>query len=1072
MHRPSWSAFRGLALVSVVALVPVIQAGETSEIVARSGVTVYRTDRAIADVQTLLPPASAAEVHTWRETLDDGRVVDRYVASADGLRFSRVRDASYVVRLRYATFDPLAAVPAVEEALASGTAGEIFIVQFRTRPIEAYRAAVRALGGEVYGFLADQAHLVRLPAGTRAAVEQLPFVRWVGPYHPAYRVDDAVRAAILSGDGPAQRYSIQLHEKGPAPQARVAAHVATLGGAVTLTVPGGLRMEAELTPAALAAVVALDDVLFVDVASDPEVDVNLAREVSGANYVESIEGYDGSTVRGEVMDGGLRTTHQDFAAHPPLIHGLLGSDASHGTSVYGIVFGGGTGNGAARGFLPGASPIFSSYETLGDRYAHTAELVDPVGLYRACFQTNSWGGARTTTYTTVSAEMDDLLFDHDIVITQSQSNAGNQDSRPQAWAKNIVSIGAMCHFDNLVLSDDRWGCGTAASIGPAADGRVKPDLMHFYDATLTTYYTSDSAYTSGFGGTSGATPIVAGHFGLFFEMWADGLFGNPVGGGDAFDEKPHMTTAKAIMINTAYRYPLTQPTVTRYVQGWGMPNLQNLYDIRAKIFTVDESDVLTEFESRQFTVTVVPGEPELRVTMTYADPAGTTSSSQHRINDLTLRVTSPGGDMYWGNNGLAASNFSSPGGSPNTIDTVENVFIENPQAGLWLVEIMADEINQDGHAETPGLDADYALVVSGALEVPPALTVRLLSGPTGLVPPGVAQSVTAEILPGIENVVPGSETLYWRLAGGAFNQTALTPVGGGMYTAMIPAATCSDSPEYYLSATGDGATVVTAPQTAPAGAFSYTIATVSTLVDDAFETDTGWTVGAPGDTATTGIWNRANPEGTAAQPEDDHTPAPGELCWVTDSRAGSGVGTWDIDNGATTLLSPVFDLAGQADAVVSYWRWYSNTAGGAPNADIFVIDVTPDGSNWFNVETVGPTGPETSGGWFYHEARIGDLINPTSTVRFRFVASDLATGSIVEAALDDFMITVTDCEDVSCPGDLDGDLDIDLEDLAVLLANFGTTSGADPEDGDVDGDGDVDLADLSVVLSVFGSVCG
>jgi hypothetical protein len=58
-----------------------------------------------------------------------------------------------------------------------------------------------------------------------------------------------------------------------------------------------------------------------------------------------------------------------------------------------------------------------------------------------------------------------------------------------------------------------------------------------------------------------------------------------------------------------------------------------------------------------------------------------------------------------------------------------------------------------------------------------------------------------------------------------------------------------------------------------------------------------------------------------------------------------------------------------------------------------------------------------------------------------------------------------------CPGDLDGDLDIDLADLAALLANFGTPSGATYEDGDLDGDGDVDLADLAGLLAVFGTDC-
>ncbi len=62
-----------------------------------------------------------------------------------------------------------------------------------------------------------------------------------------------------------------------------------------------------------------------------------------------------------------------------------------------------------------------------------------------------------------------------------------------------------------------------------------------------------------------------------------------------------------------------------------------------------------------------------------------------------------------------------------------------------------------------------------------------------------------------------------------------------------------------------------------------------------------------------------------------------------------------------------------------------------------------------------------------------------------------------------------ECEP-DCPGDLNGDGFIDLEDLAALLSNYGMT-GAAPEDGDLDYDGDVDLSDLSALLAVYGTVC-
>lgn len=56
-------------------------------------------------------------------------------------------------------------------------------------------------------------------------------------------------------------------------------------------------------------------------------------------------------------------------------------------------------------------------------------------------------------------------------------------------------------------------------------------------------------------------------------------------------------------------------------------------------------------------------------------------------------------------------------------------------------------------------------------------------------------------------------------------------------------------------------------------------------------------------------------------------------------------------------------------------------------------------------------------------------------------------------------------------GDLNGDGDVDLSDLAQLLGHYGMTGDATYEDGDLDGDGDVDLSDLAALLAVYGTSC-
>ena len=57
-----------------------------------------------------------------------------------------------------------------------------------------------------------------------------------------------------------------------------------------------------------------------------------------------------------------------------------------------------------------------------------------------------------------------------------------------------------------------------------------------------------------------------------------------------------------------------------------------------------------------------------------------------------------------------------------------------------------------------------------------------------------------------------------------------------------------------------------------------------------------------------------------------------------------------------------------------------------------------------------------------------------------------------------------------CPGDLTGDLMVNLSDLAALLSNYGDT-GTTYDDGDLDEDGDVDLSDLAALLSLYGTDC-
>ena len=293
----------------------------------------------------------------------------------------------------------------------------------------------------------------------------------------------------------------------------------------------------------------------------------------------------------------------------------------------------------------------------------------------------------------------------------------------------------------------------------------------------------------------------------------------------------------------------------------------------------------------------------------------------------------------------------------------------------------------------------------------PLVQVALASpAPALLHPSGDVLPVTlTELHPG--DYVPGSAKLHYEVEGASSVTVDLAQGAGGGFLASFPALPCGAAVSFYLSAEStNGVTWIEPPN---GELFHATVGTaqVSAFADD-FETSLGWTASAPGDDASTGQWVRANPVGTAAQPEDDHTAPVGAQCFFTgQGSVGGGVGDADVDGGKTTLVSPVLNLSAVPNAAIRYWRWYSNNQGGVPESDVFTVDVSNNGgASWTNVETVGPTGFEVGGGWIQHQFTVDDFVAPTSNVRVRFVASDAGSGSVVEAAVDDFEVLGVACE--------------------------------------------------------------
>jgi choice-of-anchor B domain-containing protein len=300
----------------------------------------------------------------------------------------------------------------------------------------------------------------------------------------------------------------------------------------------------------------------------------------------------------------------------------------------------------------------------------------------------------------------------------------------------------------------------------------------------------------------------------------------------------------------------------------------------------------------------------------------------------------------------------------------------------------------------------------------PSVTFGFPSGQGELIDPS-GELIPITIAPqGGASIIPGSETLHVD-SGSGYTAIPLASLGGNSYQGTFPGLACGTTVRYYVSARTTDGTTWTEPAAGPSVVYGAVAALTETILVSAnLESNPGWNAGMAGDTATTGQWERVDPVGTEAQPENDHTADPADMCFVTgQGQFGGGLGDDDVDDGFTTLRTSSFNLS-SGDATVKYWRWYSNVAGGDPNNDVFVIDISNNnGSTWTNVETVGPTGPDTVGGWVQHNFKVSDYVTPTSQMRMRFIADDANSGSIVEAAIDDFEVVRYGCDPV-CQTDL------------------------------------------------------
>ena len=117
------------------------------------------------------------------------------------------------------------------------------------------------------------------------------------------------------------------------------------------------------------------------------------------------------------------------------------------------------------------------------------------------------------------------------------------------------------------------------------------------------------------------------------------------------------------------------------------------------------------------------------------------------------------------------------------------------------------------------------------------LSISLPEGTPEFLSPAAPTRFTVEIVSGGEAYVPGSALLHYCYDGGEFITRPLTPLGETLYQATLPAPACGDTPQFYISAVGDGGSTVYSPEGAPENVYTARVGEVGAVLVDDFETD-------------------------------------------------------------------------------------------------------------------------------------------------------------------------------------------------------------------------------------------
>lgn len=610
-----------------------------------------------------------------------------------------------------------------------------------------------------------------------ASLEQADYVRWTGAFHPAYKIQPEVAAK----QGQITHVSVFFYNDGNGVATLNALRLA--GATLIQSYPAqadGTFYEAIVTvsQAQLSALAQIPTVVALDYASPtPGFDDEMAGQIVAGNYTAGVPfvgyeafltqiGLDGNGVVWAVNDTGVDWDHPDLATRisggynfPGACNeaGQPGEDCAgggHGTHVGGIIAGDATTNLTdttgylwGLGVAPGANLFAmnllsgSSFPPAGgfQEYSRQALIGNSVGV------NNSWYSDASTASTYQAGERThDLMVrdgdfssagtNEDIVIVFSSGNSGPgvmSMTRPKA-AKNVITVGNSLNYRSGNIDELR----PSSSRGPTADGRYAPTVIapgtqiasarsNNSPSSCGTAIAGTSNWYSYCSGTSMAAPQVSGVVSLFTEWWRQQAF---AGGSD-----PSPAMAKVALVNGAV--DVGTADIPNNNEGWGRVHLKSMFQSGVDMLYYDQETILNNSgESFVLNVTVDDPSKPFKVSLAWTDAPGAVGANPAIVNNLDLQVVMDG-QSYWGNRFTAG--WSTTGGTPDTINVLENVYIQNPVAGAVVVSVLGTTIAADGVPNSGDTsDQDFALICNnctlqgGATPTPTATGTPPTATPT------------------------------------------------------------------------------------------------------------------------------------------------------------------------------------------------------------------------------------------------------------------------------------------------------------------------------------------------------